>query len=969
MPTAIDDVQINAIVTVTDSNVTVSNLSLLGGELSRTTNVAVSGLFSWTNGTLSGTGVVDANGGIEISNSAGKALGGTLNNAGSAIWTGTGEIRFEPGAAFNNLAGASFDVETDADVHWGGGAAAFNNAGTFIKSAGTGETVFPAGDKFVGIAFNNTGTVQVLSGSLNLAGGGMSSGSFTSAPAGSLTFEGNHTLTASSSVDATQVTFAGTATVAGSYRVTQSTSVNGTATFSGTVLDMGDTLDMVGVADLGSNAASTTTFNLRGSAVLFGSGELTVTGQFNWTGGTIAGKVSVSAGAGMTISSSANHFLSGTLNNAGTAVFESGNMNLVSVGVLNNSGSFEAQGVHLFDRFGITPTAMFNNSGTFTQTGGLSTTFIGVAFNNSGTVEVLEGTLNFVGAYSQTAGRTVLSGGSIVSDSQLQILGGTFEGTGSIFANVLSGGQVSPGLLSDVTKVITVQGNYQQLAAGRLSIDLNGLVPDTGHDQLDVRGVVTLAGAIDLRVGFTPQLNDTFIIIANDGTDAVVGSFAGLPQGQRFIAQGRQFEISYIGGTGNDVTVKYVNLPPTANAGGPYIVGEGTNLQLNGSGSSDPEDGTALTYEWDLDYNGITFDVNATAVQPNVNFPDNFAPRTIALRVTDSGLISNIATTILAVSNVVPIAILSGPTSGVSSQSLPFSFSATDLSAIDFAAGFRFDVNWGDSSASLYTGVTTTATTHAFAVGTYNVTMKATDKDSGVSGIKTLVVTITPYAFITDPGDASKTALVIGGTSGNDQITVNPGGGNANIKFKVNGLSTTVSPPTGHIIVYAGAGNDTVQVAGGITIPSILFGGDGNDTIDGGNGASVLMGGDGNDTLRGGNSNDILIGGKGIDNLSGLAGDDVLIGGTTSHDDNIVALCALLDEWSRTGVAYTTRVDHLLGVSAGLNGAYLFNDSTVFDDLAANTLSGTSGTDLFFQGLSDILSDATTSERKVRVHV
>ncbi len=409
-----------------------------------------------------------------------------------------------------------------------------------------------------------------------------------------------------------------------------------------------------------------------------------------------------------------------------------------------------------------------------------------------------------------------------------------------------------------------------------------------------------------------------------------------------------------------------INSPPTANAGGPYIVGEGTNLQLNGSGSFDP-DGNLQTYEWDLDYNGIAFHVNASGVQPNVSFPDNFATRMIALRVTDSGGLSNIATTTLAVSNVVPIATASGSTTGVSNQPLPFSFLATDLSSVDTAAGFRFNVNWGDNSASVFTGVTTTATTHAFAVGTYNVTMTATDKDGGVSDIKTITVTITPYAFITDPCDANKTALVIGGTSGNDQIKVNPGGGSADIKFIVNGLSTTVSPPTGHIIVYAGAGNDTVQVAGGITIPSLLFGGDGNDTIDAGNGASVLIGGDGNDTLRGGNSNDILIGGKGIDNLSGVASDDVLIGGTTSYDDNTKALCALLDEWSQTGVAYSSRVDHLLGVSTGLNGSYLLNDRTVFDDLEANTLSGTSGTDLFFQGAYDILSDATNGERRVVV--
>ncbi|MDY3554378.1 Calx-beta domain-containing protein [Gemmata sp. JC717] len=45
------------------------------------------------------------------------------------------------------------------------------------------------------------------------------------------------------------------------------------------------------------------------------------------------------------------------------------------------------------------------------------------------------------------------------------------------------------------------------------------------------------------------------ILIANDGADAVVGTFAGLPEGASFTAGGVTFTISYVGGTGNDVVV------------------------------------------------------------------------------------------------------------------------------------------------------------------------------------------------------------------------------------------------------------------------------------------------------------------------------------------------------------------------------------------------------------------------------
>ena len=48
--------------------------------------------------------------------------------------------------------------------------------------------------------------------------------------------------------------------------------------------------------------------------------------------------------------------------------------------------------------------------------------------------------------------------------------------------------------------------------------------------------------------------------------------------------------------------------PPIANAGGPYSTPEGTNIELNGTASSDP-DNDITTYAWDLDGDGVCDDV------------------------------------------------------------------------------------------------------------------------------------------------------------------------------------------------------------------------------------------------------------------------------------------------------------------------------------------------------------------------
>ena len=97
------------------------------------------------------------------------------------------------------------------------------------------------------------------------------------------------------------------------------------------------------------------------------------------------------------------------------------------------------------------------------------------------------------------------------------------------------------------------------------------------------------------------------------------------------------------------LTVDIQNAPPTSDAGGPYQVDTGSSITLDGSGSSDPGN-NIVTYEWDFDYDGVTFDVEANGVDP-VYDATGVLPgtRTIGLRVTDSSALSDISTATLIV--------------------------------------------------------------------------------------------------------------------------------------------------------------------------------------------------------------------------------------------------------------------------------------------------------------------------------
>ena len=202
------------------------------------------------------------------------------------------------GAVFNNQPGATFN--TSSDSSWLGGASVtFNNSGTVTKLAGTGTSTF-------NLAFNNSGTLSVNTGTINLNAGGNSSGQFQGA--GTLSLVGTHTLTGISSVTVSNVNFGGDVTMSGTYNVSGSTTASaGNINFlpASTVLGVGSTLSIVGsgaVLNFSSgDAISATTFNLS-LGVLDGSDTLTVTGAANWSSGTMQGSGTTVIALGATLS-------------------------------------------------------------------------------------------------------------------------------------------------------------------------------------------------------------------------------------------------------------------------------------------------------------------------------------------------------------------------------------------------------------------------------------------------------------------------------------------------------------------------------------------------------------------------------------------------------------------------------------------------------------------------------------------
>ncbi|WP_345802251.1 Ig-like domain repeat protein [Microbacterium sp. AZCO] len=255
-------------------------------------------------------------------------------------------------------------------------------------------------------------------------------------------------------------------------------------------------------------------------------------------------------------------------------------------------------------------------------------------------------------------------------------------------------------------------------------------------------GGIPLVGAVALAADGTASITTSSL---SPGTHDITATFTG--------------DAVYAGS--DDDLAQVVEPVVVADAGGPYSVAEGEDLELDGSGSS-----PGATYEWDVDGDGDFSD--ATGVSPTLTWAQLEAlgiddgdatpvARTVRVRVT-SGQQQVTDTATLEVTNTAPATVVTGSLRATAGQPFTIEVGADDPSSADMAALFTYTVDWGDGTSMLsVVGPADPPVTHTYAAaGTYSATLTATDRD-GATGAALSIQVVVVAAPSAPPPPASPT--------------------------------------------------------------------------------------------------------------------------------------------------------------------------------------------------------------------
>jgi hypothetical protein len=499
---------------------------------------------------------------LELSNVAGETTFGnsgllTLGNAGSDVFNFTGGIIATNPSAINLIgtitaAGTGLitlgDSNTSINIKNGSGAV----GGTSTGIINLGNAILEDGVTLtVGTGIANTINMAAVTGTASGTSSNLTintTGAVTVAGAVG-TDIGLLTITNSGGTTFQSTVAAATATI---------TNTTGNVKFEG---NLNLTTSLI-TANQGYNVSITgTSNNIAGATTFANTGAVTL-GNGDSDSTTFAGGLVITAPASIAIQGTvATTNATMTLGDANTGITNNGTFSNPAIlnagtGIINLAGNVTGNGSN-------NPLKVITSGVGFTTVSGV----------NTAELQLSSGVVTIANQSDQTGGYRV-SGGTLQ--------GGTMAKVGYIYAqtgtSTLAPGINGPGMMH-TNSLLLSSGNT-------VEIDLQGTNPATGYDQIVVckSGNVNLASAtLSLSSSFTGNQGTIFTIIDNqDPTTAIQGTFAGLSEGAVVSVNGRAYQISYVGGTGNDVTLTVYD-PATVTSFTPIIGKSGTSVVITGS--------------------------------------------------------------------------------------------------------------------------------------------------------------------------------------------------------------------------------------------------------------------------------------------------------------------------------------------------------------------------------------------------
>jgi hypothetical protein len=293
--------------------------------------------------------------------------------------------------------------------------------------------------------------------------------------------------------------------------------INGSAQLDGTLnVAVGATLEMA------SSAGGTGNLNVAGSLVVDSGATLTLGGTYSQSG-----NLTVQDGGLLDLPGTFTNFANNTLTASSYDIL--GTFQFTGANIVTNAAQItvdgpDAQTVDENGNDALASLAMNQDGASFTLQNG-SAEFPAGDVANAGTLVVGPGS-TFVpaGIYLQTAGITILNGGTLGAGVLVDLEGGILSGSGIIEASVQNASEIDIGTI-DAAGSLTITGDYTQTSTGVLTLKIGGYNPGTDFDQLNVSGTATLDGTVNITLlnGFTPTPGDGFQVLT---FGAVIGNFA-----------------------------------------------------------------------------------------------------------------------------------------------------------------------------------------------------------------------------------------------------------------------------------------------------------------------------------------------------------------------------------------------------------------------------------------------------------